>query len=197
MPARPMKNPPHVGDFIRTEVIEALGLTVTEAAKALDVTRQALNNLVNEKAALTEEMAIRIETAFGPRAEHLMRMQLAYDMAQARMRLGKLNVRQIRPEARLAADSAERATTADDRGRSLYFVFEGTPYTVEPAANSGARIAGQFRAEWKCLVIGSREYQLQAGSSGDERVCPDLKMIEVVKALRLGESDEDKLPKFK
>jgi len=79
-----MKNPPHVGGLIRREVIEALGLTVTEAAKALNVGRQALSTLLNEKAALTSDMALRVEKAFGPKMEHLMRMQLAYDLAQAR-----------------------------------------------------------------------------------------------------------------
>ena len=80
----PMKNPPHVGGLIRREVISPLGLTVTEAAKALRVGRQALSALLNAKAALTSNMALRIEKAFGPKMEHLMRMQLAYDLAQAR-----------------------------------------------------------------------------------------------------------------
>ncbi len=80
----PMKNPPHVGGVIRREVIEPLGLSVTEAAKALKVGRQALSSLLNEKAALSSDMALRIEKAFGPKMEHLMRMQLAYDLAQAR-----------------------------------------------------------------------------------------------------------------
>jgi len=79
-----MKNPPHVGGVIRREVIEPLGLTVTEAAKALGVGRQVFSNLLNEKAALTSDMALRVEKAFGPKMDHLMRMQLAYDLAQAR-----------------------------------------------------------------------------------------------------------------
>jgi len=80
----PMKNPPHVGGLIRREVIEPLGLTVTEAAKVLGVGRQALSSLLNGKAALTSEMGLRVEKAFGPKMEHLMRMQLAFDLAQAR-----------------------------------------------------------------------------------------------------------------
>ena len=79
-----MKNPPHVGGVIRREVIEPLGLTVTEASRALGIGRQALSSLLNEKAALTSDMALRIEKAFGPKMDHLMRMQLAYDLAQAR-----------------------------------------------------------------------------------------------------------------
>ncbi len=79
-----MKNPPHIGGVIRREVIDPLGLTVTEAAKALGVGRQALSSLLNEKAALTSDMALRIEKAFGPKMEHLMRMQLAHDLAHVR-----------------------------------------------------------------------------------------------------------------
>ena len=79
-----MKNPPHVGGLIRREVIEPLGLTVTEAAKVLGVGRQALSSLLNEKASLISEMGLRVEKAFGPKMEHLMRMQLAFDLAQAR-----------------------------------------------------------------------------------------------------------------
>lgn len=79
-----MKNPPHVGVLIRREVIDPLGLTVTEAAKVLGVGRQALSSLLNGKTALTANMGLRVEKAFGPRMEHLMRMQLAFDLAQAR-----------------------------------------------------------------------------------------------------------------
>ena len=79
-----MKNPPHVGGVIRRQVIDPLGLSVTEAAKALGVGRQALSSLLNEKAALTSDMALRIEKAFGPKMDHLMRMQLAYELARAR-----------------------------------------------------------------------------------------------------------------
>ena len=79
-----MKNPPHVGGLIRRQVIEPLGLTVTEAAKILGVGRQALSSLLNEKTALTTKMGLRVEKAFGPKMEHLMRMQLAFDLAQAR-----------------------------------------------------------------------------------------------------------------
>lgn len=88
----PMKNPPHVGGVIRREIIEPLGLTVTQAARALGIGRQALSALLNEKAALTSDMALRIEKAFGPKMEHLMRMQLAHDLAQARERQGTIKV---------------------------------------------------------------------------------------------------------
>jgi addiction module HigA family antidote len=94
----PMKNPPHIGGVIRREVIEPLGLTVTQAAKALGVGRQALSTLLNEKAALTSDMALRVEKAFGPRMEHLMRMQLAYDLAQARERESEIKVKRYEAE---------------------------------------------------------------------------------------------------
>ena len=94
-----MKNPPHVGGLIRRQVIEALGLTVTEAAKVLGVGRQALSSLLNEKAALTSDMALRVEKAFGPKMEHLMRMQLAYDLAQARNQESKIKVKRFEASA--------------------------------------------------------------------------------------------------
>lgn len=94
----PMKNPPHVGGVIRREVIEPLGLTVTQAAKALGVGRQALSALLNEKATLTSDMALRVEKAFGPKMEHLMRMQLAHDVAQAREHENKIKVRRYEVE---------------------------------------------------------------------------------------------------
>jgi len=94
----PMKNPPHVGGLIRREVIEPIGLTITTAAKALGVGRQALSSLLNEKASLTSDMALRVEKAFGPKMEHLMRMQLAYDLAQARNWESKIKVKRYEAE---------------------------------------------------------------------------------------------------
>ena len=79
-----MKNPPHPGDLIKTEVIEALGLSVSKAAGILKVRRATLSDLLNGKAGLTPEMALRIEKAFGPDMDHLLRMQLAYDVAKTR-----------------------------------------------------------------------------------------------------------------
>jgi addiction module HigA family antidote len=88
-----MKHPPHIGCVTRREVIQPLDLTVTQAAEALGVGRQALSSLLNEKAALTSDMALRIEKAFGPKMEHLMRMQLAYELAQAREHESTINVK--------------------------------------------------------------------------------------------------------
>jgi len=92
-----MFNPPHPGRIVRQECLEALGLSVTEGAKVLDVTRQALNNLVNEKAAVSPEMAIRLEKAFSGTADTWLRMQAAYDLVQARKKADKINVQRFVP----------------------------------------------------------------------------------------------------
>ena len=87
-----MHSPSHPGELIREEVLNPLGLDVTKSAAVLGVTRPALSRVLNEKAALSPEMALRIEKAFGPKADHLMRIQLAYDMARARQKSGQLQV---------------------------------------------------------------------------------------------------------
>jgi len=92
----PMFNPPHPGEFIRTEIIEPLGLSVTAAAKVLYVSRPALSSLLNGKAGLSGDMALRIEKAFGPKMDTLMRMQSAYDIARTRRRERKIRVRRFR-----------------------------------------------------------------------------------------------------
>ena len=94
----PMKNPPHPGDFIRTEIIEAAGLTVTAAAMALRVSRPTLSSqssLLNGKADLSGDMALRIEKAFGVKMDTLMRMQSSYDIAQTRKRENQIRVSRI------------------------------------------------------------------------------------------------------
>lgn len=91
----PMKNPPHPGEFIRTEIIEAAGLTVTAAARALHVSRPTLSSLLNGKADLSGDMALRMEKAFGLRMDTLMRMQSSYDIAQTRKREKQIRVRRI------------------------------------------------------------------------------------------------------
>ena len=91
----PMKNPPHPGDFIRTEMIEAAGLTVTAAAIALRVSRPTLSSLLNSKADLSGDMALRIEKAFGVKMDTLMRMQSSYDIAQTRKRENQIRVPRI------------------------------------------------------------------------------------------------------
>ncbi len=80
----PMKNPPHPGRIVRQDCIEPLGLTITRAAEALGISRQALNNLVNGKAGISPEMAVRISKAFGGSPEMWMRLQANYDLANIR-----------------------------------------------------------------------------------------------------------------
>jgi addiction module HigA family antidote len=87
-----MKSPAHPGGFVKSEIVEALDLSVTDAAKALGVTRPALSALLNERAALSPEMALRIEKAFSVSMDTLMRMQNSYDIAQARSRAGDIKV---------------------------------------------------------------------------------------------------------
>src|ERR1700740_3527905 len=91
----PMKNPPHPGDFIRTEIIAPAGLSVTAAASALQVSRPALSSLLNRKADLSGDMALRIEKAFGVKMDTLMRMQSSYDIARTRLRERRIHVRRI------------------------------------------------------------------------------------------------------
>lgn len=97
----PMKTPPHPGDFIRTEIIVPAGLSVTDAAKALRISRAALSSLLNSKAALPGDMALRIEKAFGVKMDTLMRMQSSYDIAQTRKRERDIRVRRIRQPAEI------------------------------------------------------------------------------------------------
>ncbi len=80
----PMNNPPHPGEMIKSECLEALGLSITRAAQGLGVTRQALSDLVNQKAGISIEMSFRLSQAFGSTPETWLGMQQAYDLWQAR-----------------------------------------------------------------------------------------------------------------
>jgi antitoxin HigA-1 len=98
----PMKNPPHPGEFIREDIIKALKLSVTRAAEVLGVRRATLSDVLNGNAALSPEMALRIEKAFGVSMELLLKLQASYDVAQARMRSARIKVARYQPdEARL------------------------------------------------------------------------------------------------
>ncbi len=88
----PMKTPVHPGLIVRHDCLEPLGLSVTEAANALGVSRQALNNVLNGKAGISPEMAIRLTKAFGSTPETWLHMQLAYDLAAARKHESKIKV---------------------------------------------------------------------------------------------------------
>jgi addiction module HigA family antidote len=93
-----MKNPVHPGSVVRHDCLEPLGLSVTAGAKALGVSRQALNNLVNGSSGVSPEMAIRLSKAFGSTPETWLRMQLAYDLAAALKNESRIKVRRQRVE---------------------------------------------------------------------------------------------------
>ena len=88
----PMKNPAHPGRIIKNACLEPLGLSVTSGAKALGVTRQTLTKIVNGHSGISAEMAIRLEKAGWSHADHWLRMQVAYDLAQARKAESKVKV---------------------------------------------------------------------------------------------------------
>jgi len=91
-----MHNPPHPGGIVRRQCLEPLGLSVTEAAEGVGVTRQALSDLVNGKAGISDDMAIRLAKAFGSSAEAWLGLQTAYDLAQARDRVRTIKVRSFK-----------------------------------------------------------------------------------------------------
>ena len=92
-----MKNPPHPGEVIREEIIEALGLTVTGAAEMLGVRRATLSDIANGKASVSAEMALRLEKAFGVSMDLLVKMQAGYDAAQARLHGDRIKVKRFKP----------------------------------------------------------------------------------------------------
>ena len=94
----PMKNPPHPGKVVRVSCLEPLGLSVTEGAKVLGVSRQALSNLVNGRAGMSGDMAIRLAKAFGSTTETWIRLQAAYDVAQAQAREDEIEVERYEPQ---------------------------------------------------------------------------------------------------
>ena len=90
-----MKNPPHPGRSVLHDCLEPLGLSVAEGAKALGVTRQTLNNLVRGSAAISAEMAIRLDKAFGGGAETWLRLQASYDLAQMEKKARTIKVKRV------------------------------------------------------------------------------------------------------
>ena len=94
-----MKTPPHPGRIVRQECIEALGLTVTAAAKGLGVTRKTLSELVNGKSGISPEMAVRLSKAFGSSPELWLGLQMDYDLAQLQSAAGKIKVQKFAPAA--------------------------------------------------------------------------------------------------
>ena len=100
MSAKPMKvgmKPPHPGDFIKTELLDELGLSIARGAEILGVRRATLSALVNGKASLSPEMALRIEKAFDISMDTLLRMQAWYDTHTMRQRSGEIEVQRYEP----------------------------------------------------------------------------------------------------
>lgn len=96
-PAKIGMKPSHPGKFIREEVLNELGLSVARAADVLGVRRATLSDLVNEKAALSPEMALRVEKAFGVSMDTLLRMQAWHDSYAMRQRAGEIDVKRFDP----------------------------------------------------------------------------------------------------
>ena len=92
-----MRNPPHPGHSIKDACLDPLNLSVTEAAKALGIARHTLSRVLNGRAGVSAEMAIRLEKAGWSHADHWLRLQTAYDLAQARLHEREIKVRRYQP----------------------------------------------------------------------------------------------------
>lgn len=95
----PMKNPPHPGLSVRHDCLEPLGLSITEAAKKLRISRKQLSDVVNGRSGISPGMAIRLDMAFGGGAETWLRLQVTYDLAQAMRGANRLKVARIGKKA--------------------------------------------------------------------------------------------------
>ena len=93
----PMHDPPHPGEHVRLTCLEPLGLSVTNAAMALGVSRQALSSLLNARAGISPVMAIRLSKAFGSSARHWMQLQMNYDLWHAEQRADEMDVKRMVP----------------------------------------------------------------------------------------------------
>ncbi len=94
----PMKNPPYPGRSIKDACLEPLGLNVTEGAKVLGVTRNTLSRVINGQSGISSAMAIRLEKAGWSKADHWLRLQIAYDLAQARKDQNRIKVERYEPQ---------------------------------------------------------------------------------------------------
>ena len=95
----PMKTPPHPGLSVRYDCLEPLGLSVTEAARRLGVSRKQLSDIVNCRSGISPEMAIRLDKAFGGGAATWYRLQSAYELAQAMKKADRIEVERLSPAA--------------------------------------------------------------------------------------------------
>ncbi len=94
-----MRSPPHPGLSVRHDCLEPLGLNVTDAARRLGISRKQLSDIVNGHAGISPEMAIRLDKAFGGGAATWLRLQAAYDLAQAMQHADRIKVERIAPAA--------------------------------------------------------------------------------------------------
>ena len=94
----PMKNPPHPGHSIKDACLDPLRLSVTEGAKVLGIARHTLSRVINGQAGISPEMAIRLEKAGWSNADHWLRLQAAYDLAQARRHEDDIKVSRYEPQ---------------------------------------------------------------------------------------------------
>jgi len=116
----PMKNPSHPGAIVRYDCLEPLGLSVTEAARVLGVTRQTLNNLVNGKAGVSAEMAVRLSKAFGSEPEFWLRLQMNYDLARVRRREAEIDVKRLKKASQRSSLHPHARTLLDRRSAIRY-----------------------------------------------------------------------------
>lgn len=92
-----MKKPKHPGAIVRDAIENGLGMTITAAAKGLGVSRNTLSEIVNERAGISPEMALRLEKGIGSTAEHWLRLQLAFELAQARTTEARIKIKRLEP----------------------------------------------------------------------------------------------------
>jgi len=141
----PMKNPNHTGDFIR-DCLDELGVNVTDGAKALGVTRSSLPHLLNRRAGVSAEMALRLEQAIGSTAGFWLRLQLNHDLAQIHSRSSKIHFRRLGTPPQLAySPLLPRQRLLIKVGHGLVQVFQTALLGVEHVAGVAilqAHVAG-------------------------------------------------------
>jgi len=130
-----MKNPSYPGLTVRHDCLEPHGLTVTEGAKALGVTRQTLNNLLNGKSGISPEMAVRLAKAFGSSAETWARIQLDYDLAQVRRRENEISVRRVKRPAHQTSNQTQGVKVRRKQWHNRNMINWSTNFTLSTPRN--------------------------------------------------------------
>ena len=137
----PMPNPPHPGEYVKYDCLEPLGLSVTRAAKGMGFTRQALSDLVNEKAGVSVDMAFRLSKAFGSTPELWLKLQMAYDIWQAKERAEKFEVEQFWVPNPELDDGPAYPVLVDENGNLIEDDDEGEDEPVEADATGTSVVA--------------------------------------------------------